>query len=372
MSNTSRCPFTVEGHSDEKKKDTITFKKRIDPEDPDSLKLLYEVVICADTEPESILKHDQQFSKLQVELDLDSIIKRKSFYVATLSPTLKEHWRSTCQEAPLNFDYATLTIAQFNEAREYFIMKFMPRSTAADTRKWLLYSVREPRQMSVHHFVDRIHEICALFAYMPRPRPNQPRMRPLDEEDKISILHSACSPAWQEHQIRMNQDDLDLNGLIRYYASLKTLEDGRRGTENGSSFSENKKSNNKNNGKNRRSSGSSDNTICPIHGNHLMRECRLIKQQREEFQATSKRSSRNRNQNDNNNRSRQRSNRNNNRSPSSNSSSNRSSRFSRSSNQRYNNSNSSNSNRSSSSNSNESTNEVNEYSDTEEVEVIRN
>ena len=48
-----RRPFQRE------KKDTNTFKKRMDFEDPDSLKLLYEVVICADTDPESILKHDQ-------------------------------------------------------------------------------------------------------------------------------------------------------------------------------------------------------------------------------------------------------------------------------------------------------------------------
>ena len=46
----------------------------------------------------------------------------------------------------------------------------------------------------------------------------------VDDKDKIAILHNACPRSWCDEQSRTNQLDLDLQELIRYYSTLKSIE----------------------------------------------------------------------------------------------------------------------------------------------------
>ena len=93
MPKGSHCPFeltpTVEEDPDDKKESTISFKKPIDPVDPDGIKLSHNAKVCDSTFIEDILKHELQFAQLQVNLNLDTIVKRKAVYEATLSPSLQ-------------------------------------------------------------------------------------------------------------------------------------------------------------------------------------------------------------------------------------------------------------------------------------------
>ena len=161
--------------------------------------------------------------------------------------------------------------------------------------------------MSVHDFQTRVNEICEYFPYMPRPRdtiPVTPRIQTPDDNNKISILHSACPRSLRDEQARTNQLDLDLQHLLSYYSTLKSIE---RGSD------EDKKGRPRNRGSNRGSSRNSPritseknvtptkyDPICPIHGNHTVSQCKLIKEEKLKFQEKKKTRSNFKNNRDNN------------------------------------------------------------------------
>ena len=136
-------------------------------------------------------------------MNLDTIVKRKAVYEATLSPSLQTTWRQACTMAPVNANFNNMNLVQFTNAREQFVIQASDctRSLAEDTRHWLLYDLKKPRNMSVHDFQKRVNEICEYFPYMPRPRdtiPVTPRIHTPNDNDKISILHSACPRSWRD------------------------------------------------------------------------------------------------------------------------------------------------------------------------------
>ena len=164
----------------------------------------------------------------------DNIQKRKAVYKATLSPSLQTSWRQACTEAHINANFNSMNLLQFGFAIEQLVLKASDctRSLAEDSRHWLLYNLNKPRNMSVHDFQKRINEICEYFPHMPRPRdttPVTPRLNTPDENDRITILHNACPKSWRDEQARTNQLDLNLQQLITYYSTLKSIEkvDGR-------------------------------------------------------------------------------------------------------------------------------------------------
>ena len=164
-------------------------------------------------------------------MNLNNIAKRKAVYETTLSPSLQTSWRQACTEPPVNANFNQINLLQFGLAREQFVLivSDCTRTLSKDTRHWLLYDLKKPRSMSVHNFQKRINEICEYFPHMPRPRDNMPvtpRLQTPDENDKISILHSSCPRSWKDEQARTNQLDLNLQQLITYYSTLKSIERG--------------------------------------------------------------------------------------------------------------------------------------------------
>ena len=92
MPKGSCCPFKLippsEDDPDEKQK-TISFKQPIDPTQPNGTKLTHTAKVYDSTYIEDILKHELQFAQLQVQINLDTVVKRKTVYEATLSPSLQ-------------------------------------------------------------------------------------------------------------------------------------------------------------------------------------------------------------------------------------------------------------------------------------------
>ena len=243
--------------------------------------------MCDSTFIEDILKHELQFTQLQIQMNLDNIQKRKAVYEATLSPSLMTSWRQACTQAPVNANFNRMNLVQFSEAREQFVLKVSDctRSLAEDTRHWMLYDLKKPRNMSVHDFQKRVNEICEYFPYMPRPRETIPVttcINPPDENDKIVILHNACPKSWCDEQARTNQPNLDLQQLITYYSTLKSIEknkDGEKEEKQRGGKHRKKGKDYKNKHKDKE-----DDPICPIHGGHTISQCKYIKDEREKFQ----------------------------------------------------------------------------------------
>ena len=128
---------------------------------------------------------------------------------------------------------------------------------------------------------------------MPCPRetfPVTPRISTPDENDKIMILHNACPKSWRDEQARTNQLDLDLQELLTYYSTLKSIEKGSdEDREKLNSRKKNKK--NKDKPDNRENLTSSD-PICPIRGTHSMSPCKIINAEKKKFQEKKKESPR--------------------------------------------------------------------------------
>ena len=294
MPKGNRCPFELIPQSEddiEQERKTTSFKQPIDPADPNGIKLTHHATICDSSNIEDILKHELQFTQLQQTMNLDTIIKRKAVYEATLSPSLQTAWRQACTLPPVNANFNAMNLIQFANAREQFVIRASDctRTLAEDTRFWLLYDLKKPRSMNVHDFQKRINQICEYFLHMPRPRdtmPVTPRLPSPDESDKIAILHNSCPRSWRDEQARTNQLDLDLQQLLTYYATLKSIEkndDEKRPQRNGKSRNGfRRRSNNK--GRPKKKNDEHD-PPCPIHnGTHRMSQCRVIRAEREKFQ----------------------------------------------------------------------------------------
>ena len=234
MSKGTRCPFELilsKKDDDNDKDKVISFKQPIDPTDPNGIKLTHNARVLSSTFIEDVLKHELQFSQLVTKMSLTTIVKRKAVYEATLAPALQTAWRQACVEPPVNADYNNMTLNEFRDARERFVLRCsdVTRSLAEDTRHWLLYELKKPRNLSVHDFQKRVNEISEYFPFMPRPRetfPVTPRIPTPDENDKIMVLHNACPKSWRDEQARTNQLDLDLQELLTYYSTLKSIEKG--------------------------------------------------------------------------------------------------------------------------------------------------
>ena len=156
----TRCPFVFKLPPEDKSKvQEINFKKPIDAADPDGIKLTYSAKVLQDTDTESILKHELQFTRLQDSMGLNNIEKRRAVYEATLGDNLRSAWIQAVTEPPLSFAYNALNLLEFRDAREQFVLNNTTRSLAMDTRHWLLYDLKKPRDMSVHDFVTRVNEI---------------------------------------------------------------------------------------------------------------------------------------------------------------------------------------------------------------------
>ena len=295
MPRGSRCPFRINpsNKEEEEKKKHISFKQSIDPADPNGIRLNHTAVVCSSTSVEDVLKHELQFNQLQDQLNLDTIIKRKKVYEATLSPSLQTEWRQAVTQAPANANYNNMNLLDFANARERFIIRASncDRSLAEDTRHWLLYDLKKPRDMAVHDFQKRINEICEYFPIMPRPRdtmPVTPRFATPDDNDKIAILHNACPESWRNEQARTNQMELDLEQLLTYYSTLKSIEKGNENDKRNNHNHDNNRRQDRNRNKkgfkiNRNTNTSSYDPICPIHGNHTVSQCELIKSEKAKF-----------------------------------------------------------------------------------------
>ena len=139
MPKGARCPFTLvtRAQEDQHEKDKIiSFKQPIDPNDPDGIKLTHNAKVLYTTFIEDILMHELQFSQLQNKMNLNTIVKRKAVYEATLSPNLHSAWRQACSDAPVNADSNNINLQEFRDAREQFVLKSSDctRTLAEDTR----------------------------------------------------------------------------------------------------------------------------------------------------------------------------------------------------------------------------------------------
>ena len=129
--------------------------------------------------------------------------------------------------------------------------------------------------MSAHDFMKRGNEICEYFPFMPRPRdahPVAPRLHAPDDEDKIAILHNSCPRSWRDEQSQTNQLDLDLQELVRYYSTLKSIE-----RDDGDKKNKGKKNKGRNNDNNKSKKNDEYVAPCPIHnGTHKISQCKVI------------------------------------------------------------------------------------------------
>jgi len=193
----TKCPFTIQPETNDPDKETkdryITFETPIDPTNQNSMKIKQSALVTIDSDPEAIIRHEVQFERLRTQLTLNDAAPRKAVYEATLGPELLIKWEDACVQAPVNCAaFATLTLAEFNAGREQFVLKFMDRSIATNTKSWLNNQLKKPKSMTITDFTSRVSKICSYFPHMPRPRDTTPattRIAAPDEEDQITILH---------------------------------------------------------------------------------------------------------------------------------------------------------------------------------------
>jgi len=308
----TKCPFTIQPETNDPDKETkdryITFETPIDPTNQNSMKIKQSALVTIDSDPEAIIRHEVQFERLRTQLTLNDAAPRKAVYEATLGPELLIKWEDACVQAPVNCAaFATLTLAEFNAGREQFVLKFMDRSIATNTKSWLNNQLKKPKSMTITDFTSRVSKICSYFPHMPRPRDTTPattRIAAPDEEDQITILQNACPATWKESLVKSNQSSLSLQETIDYYTALKNLEPAAKAhnnNNNNSNFqSNNRNSRNKRGNKNRQGD-------CIIHGRncgHTTEQCQVIRNQRNEVNSrrSSNQSNNNRNNSNNNNR----------------------------------------------------------------------
>jgi len=138
----------------------------INPNDEASIKLKHNALVTVDSDPEAIILHEVQFNRLQITLSLAEAAPRKAVYEATLGPELLIKWRDACVQPPVNCnDFAALTLAEFNEGREQFVLKFMDRAISSNTRSWLYNQAKKPKSMFISDFTSRISQICTYFTF---------------------------------------------------------------------------------------------------------------------------------------------------------------------------------------------------------------
>jgi len=176
----------------------------------------------------------------------------------------------------------------------------MTRDISLDTKEYLRI-VKKPRQWTVVKLNDRLQTLTNLIAWMPAPvKGGDLTPRFSDDELKV-ILQNCCPRAWKKTMVRAAYRPANLTEQTQYFEGLRALEDDNpqeRGhsRRNRSSTGRNDRNNNKNDhSKGRRGNGRGNNkrndnnedrldAICPIHGGHTIRECTLIRNERQRYQ----------------------------------------------------------------------------------------
>ena len=115
----ARCPFVFNrSDADDSETRKITFKKAIDPNDPNGIKLVHSAFVLTSSDVESILKHEAQFARLQNSLSLDTLAKRRAVCKATLGDNLRTAWLQAITEPPLSYDYDQMGLLELRNARD--------------------------------------------------------------------------------------------------------------------------------------------------------------------------------------------------------------------------------------------------------------
>ena len=182
---------------------------------------------------------------------------------------------------------------------DLWTLKFMTRDVSLNTKEYLRI-VKKPRQRTVAQLNDRLQTLNNLIAWMPSPVDGgdiTPRFS--DDELKV-ILQNCCPRSWKKTMVRAAYRPANLTEQTQYFEGLRSLEEDNhqergRSRHNRSSTGRNDNNNKNNNKKGRRGSGRGHNNkndnnkdnqdaICPIHRGHTVRECTLIRNERQRYQ----------------------------------------------------------------------------------------
>jgi hypothetical protein len=109
---------------------------------------------------------------------------------------------------------------------ERFFLLFMEGDISLDIKEWMS-EVKNPRNMSVQDFVQRISHLNDLIDYTPIPDPiNSPGIQTpkFTDAELAQIVRNACPAGWKKAQVQANLRHLSLVAQTRYYTGLRSVE----------------------------------------------------------------------------------------------------------------------------------------------------
>ena len=292
------CPLKLirENHNFEREKHHyLELDMPLDPNNPNGLKVSNKFKKLIHTDAESVLEFIIEYDGIVEDLNIPEGVARFRLFEALIhSNAAKSAW-SNIRGLHTDTNQPTLELCI-----DLWTLKFMTRDISLDTKEYLRI-VKKPRQWTVAKLNDRLQTLNNLITWMPAPV-NGGDFTPRFSDDELKVILQNCCPrAWKKTMVRAAYRPTNLTEQTQYFEGLRSLEEDNhqehgRSRRNRSNTGRNDRNNNKNdNNKGRRSSGRGNNNkndnskdhqdaICPIHGGHTIKECTLIRNERQRYQ----------------------------------------------------------------------------------------
>ena len=242
----SNCPFEFnrkqEDSARKRREEYVKFDHYIDPEKKDLGSTQIEIKKLISSNPEEIFEFLTNFDELVKTLEIPEGSPRFRMMRMLLTGELKKTWQNLATE------YLHDDQDSFDECRIDFILQYVSREIALDTKEWLR-NMKKPYHMTVHDYLSRYRRFNNYINIMPPPMANG-ELEPRLTENNILVNLRRCGPTeWQSAQLRANLQGLQISDQAQYLEAL------RRDDEKNN----NKKNNNRNNNNNNRGGRNNNN-----------------------------------------------------------------------------------------------------------------